>query len=184
MPPENQTWPPPPDTPEPLTEHDSPLTALVCAPATKPPLSRLRLVRDLRKETGLQLRQCQVFVNSFCDRNAILLPIRGPIVWGGCLISLIQLAAAITLAMSGFLLERSLNAAPTHAARFAIRAEREELDLLLFGITFVCISVNLIFGLRRAKQLRRDVAYARDKMARQLLPSQNPGETLSGKITP
>jgi hypothetical protein len=103
---------------------------------------------------------------------------------GGCLISLIQLAAAITLAMSGFLLERSLNAAPTHAARFAIRAEREELDLLLFGITFVCISVNLIFGLRRAKQLRRDVAYARDKMARQLLPSQNPGETLSGKITP
>ena len=184
MTPEEQTWPPPPDTPEPLTEHDSFLTALICAPVTKPPLSRLRLVRNLHKETGLQLRQCQTFVNSYCDRNAILPPMPGPIVWGGCLLSFIQFAAAIALVMSGFLLERSLNAAPTHAAKLAIRAEQLELNSLLLGIAFVTICVSFIIGLRRTKQTRLDAAYARDKMTRQLLPGQNPGERPSGKITP
>ena len=56
--PEQPMWPPPPDVADPLAKHDEFLTALLRAPVTKPPMSRLRLVQGLRLATGLDLRQC------------------------------------------------------------------------------------------------------------------------------
>lgn len=50
--PDDHTWPPPPDTPSPLMKHDTFLTALVRAPVTKSPLSRLRLMRRRALEHG------------------------------------------------------------------------------------------------------------------------------------
>lgn len=47
---DNQTWPPRPDIPEPLTEYDEFLAGRVSAPVSRQPLSRPSLIRDLRKE--------------------------------------------------------------------------------------------------------------------------------------
>ena len=160
-----QSWPPPPDTPEPLTEHDGFLRACVRAPTSKPPLSRLRLVRDLRKGTGLDLRQCLSVVNSFCDRHAILMPLRGPCAWVGCLLPLIQIMAMVAFEVSLFFLERAHDVAPTRAARLALRAERIDMDLMFLGIFAVATCFQVVFVLRRAKQARRDAAVARAKMA-------------------
>ena len=160
-----QNWPPPPDTPEPLTEHDEFLKSCVRSPTSKPPLSRLRLIRDLRKETSLDLRQCMAVVNGFCDRHAILMPLHGPCAWVGCLVPLIQIMAMVAFEVSLFFLERAHDAASTRVARLALRAERIDMDLMFLGIFVVATCFQVVFVLRRAKQARRDAAVARAKMA-------------------
>ncbi len=56
--PEPPAWPPPPDLPEPLSEHDDFLAACIRSSTPKVPLSRLSLVKSLRDENGLDLRTC------------------------------------------------------------------------------------------------------------------------------
>ena len=163
--PNNQTWPPPPDIPSPLTEHDELLRACVKAPTSKPPLSRLRLIRDLRTEAGLDLRQCLAVVNSYCDRNAILMPTRGPSAWFGCLPSLVQISTIAAMQVTWFFLERAHDADPTRFVRRSITAERIHLDLVFLGIILICAVFQLSVILGRAKQTRRDAAEARAKVA-------------------
>lgn len=160
-----QSWPPPPDTPEPLTEHDEFLRASVSALTSKQPLSRLRLIRELHKEAGLDLRQCMAVVNSYCDRNAILMPTRGPSAWFGCLPSLAQILTIAAMEAMWFFLERAHDAAPTRLARRAITAERIHLDFVFLGIFLICTIFQLSFVFVRAKQARRDAAEAKAKMA-------------------
>ena len=163
--PDDQTWPPPPDISIPLTEHDAFLRACVRAATPKPPLSRLSLIRDLRKETGLDLRHCMNVVNSYCDRNAILMPMRGPSAWLGCLPSLAQILTIATMQATWFFLERAHDAAPTRIARRSITAERVHLDFVFLGIILICAVFQLSFIFGRAKQARRDAAEARAKVA-------------------
>ncbi len=162
---EQPVWPPPPSSPDLSAAHDGFLTACLRAPATKPPISRLRLCMNLHKETGLPLHQCRVFVNSYCDRNTILTPARGPVIWFVCLLPLIPLATMTAMLMTWFSLDRSLDRVTTQAARHAIRAERIHLDLVFIDILAVFLSVQLIFLVLRAWQTRREAADARKKMS-------------------
>ncbi len=162
---EQPVWPPPPSPPDLSAAHDESLKACLRAPATKPLISRLRLCMNIRKETGLPLHQCRVFVNSYCDRNTILPPARGLVLWFQCLLPLIPVATITAMLMTWLSLDRSRDRATTQAARYAIRAERIHLDLVFSDILVVFLFVQLIFLVLRAKQTRREAADARKKMS-------------------
>lgn len=162
---EQPVWPPPPSLPDLSAAHDGFLTACLRAPATKPPISRLRLCMNLRKETGLPLHQCRVFVNSYCDRNTILTPARGLVLWLVGLLTLGPLIAAFAIYMTYFSFERSLDRSTPQATIHALRAGRIYLELVCIGIDAVFFCVLLIFLVLRAWQTRREAADARKKMS-------------------
>ena len=66
----NDVWPPRPDLPDPLTEYDEFVKALLAA--EEPVRSRLSLVKLLREETGLGLRECLAIANNYCTRNSVV----------------------------------------------------------------------------------------------------------------
>ena len=164
--PKQEIWPPPPTTRDPTVTHDEFLTPLVCAPATKRALSRLRLCLDLRNCTGLPLRQCMEFVNSYCDRNAILRPMRGPFVWHVSLVPLIAMVTLVSMMVTQSSFQRSIDAATTYSAQHAIRAERLHVDYMFLVVLVGCSCVNLVTVLLRSRKARRDAADARAKMLR------------------
>ena len=162
---EMSTWPPPPDLPKPLEVHDEFLVTSIRASQPKLPLSRLRLVRDLHLATGLSLRQCLAVVNDFCDRHAILLPVRGFGIWAMLLCHLVSLTALLAMNIAWYILRRSHDAATTRAERIAISTERLHLDYVFLGVILISTCVSLIFILRRNKDVERDAEAARAKLA-------------------
>ena len=163
-----EIWPPPPTTPDPAASHDEFLTAVVCAPTTKQHLSRMLLYRDLRKVSGLPLRQCAVLVNSYCDRNEIFQTKGSPFRWLGSVAPLIILVTAVIPMVTQSSLLRSWHAATTTAARHAINVQEHNLASVCLDIVVVGVCATLIlpplFTLQLIKQARRDAADARVKM--------------------
>ncbi len=160
---EPPTWPPPPSTPEPLSAHDDFLTACIRSSTPKPPLSRLSLIKNLREETGLDLRSCLAVVNSFCDRHTILMPLGGFWTWAGCLPPIIMLTMVAAMNISWIILERRHDASATHLERVMITSERMQLDFVFLGayLTAACACVILVFW--RTRKTREQAAEARAK---------------------
>ena len=74
--PDNDTWPPNPALPDPLTEYDDVIAAkLAVSPDGKAAQMRFHLVRAMREE-GLDLRQAIAVVTSYCDRHRVLVSSR------------------------------------------------------------------------------------------------------------
>lgn len=157
---EPPTWPPPPTTPNLLAAHDEFLSACVRNSTLKPPVSRLRLVRDLHQNTGQDLRSCLAVVNSFCDRHTILMPLTGIQVW--LLPALCGLNFVIVLAMNitGHFLGRSAASAVTHSQRSAFLSQRVDLDYALMAVLFVYAAAAIIMSWLRQKKARADAAEA------------------------
>ena len=162
---EQEVWPPPPTTPDPTVFHDEFLTACLRAPATKQSLSRMRLCRDLHAETGLSPRQCRIFVNSYCDRNTLLMPGRISLAWFGCFPPLIQMATIVAVLVIQSSLRRNWHAATTSAARHAINVQQLHVNSIFLGVIVVCTFVTLIVVVLCTRQARRDSAGAREKMS-------------------
>lgn len=162
---EPSTWPPPPSTPEPLSAHDDYLTVCVRNTPLTPPLSRLRLVKDLRQETGQDLRSCMAVVNSFCDRHAILLPLGSLWTRVGCLLPSIMFAMIAAMTISQVTLQRRHDAAITHLERVAVTAESWQLDFIFLGVYLAATGVSVILTFWRSKRMREQAAEARAKFA-------------------
>lgn len=160
------TWPPSPSTPEPLSAHDEFLSACIRNSMPKPLLSRLRLVRDLRQETGQDLRSCLAVVNDFCDRHAILMSLGGFRAWLPFLF--LGLCPVIELAMNSvrYFLGNSLAKAVTHSRKSALLSERVHLDFVFFGLLLASLILTLISFLYRHKKIQADAEEARAKFAR------------------
>jgi hypothetical protein len=161
--PQPPIWPPPPNTPEPLSAHDAFLIAAVRNSTLKPPLSRLSLVKDLRDGTGLDLRSCLATVNNFCDRYGIFTPASRPAAFAGCLSPVVILVTLAAMNMTWYILQQRHDAAATHMERVMITAERIRLDFVFIGIILVATSISLIVIFRRIRQTRDDAAEARAK---------------------
>lgn len=159
------TWPPPPDVPHPLAEHDGFLTACVLNSPTKPILTRLRLVRKLHKEQGLDFRQCRAIVNDYCDRHAILMPARGFAARGMSIMALGNFVVIVVFQASLWFLERNRDASITRIERLAITNEIINVGLVCIGVTGVIGCVLVAFALRIGKERRRDAEDARRKLA-------------------
>lgn len=75
--PDNDVWPPKPDLPDPLTEYDDVIAAKLAALSeTKTEPNRFLLIKALRDEEGMELRQAYAFMTSYCDRHGVLISSR------------------------------------------------------------------------------------------------------------
>ena len=159
------TWPPPPVAPNPLTEYDDLLTALVGASASDPPMPRLRLVRELRQATGQDLRQCLAVVNDYCDRNVFFPLRRGPRLWLALLPSLVQVGLTLVLIVSQVVQGREIAAAPTRAARHLLMGERVHWDGVLLGLILVNVALSLLVVGAGRQRTRREAEEARVRVS-------------------
>lgn len=165
MTPAKPTWPPPPTIADPRTEHDGFLRDRVLRSSAKPPVTRLRLVRALCKERGIDFRQSRAFVNDYCDRKAMLMPLRGMEAWG--LTLTLSGMFAFVLVMNGdiWFMRRNLAAATTYAERTAVLIETRSVFFACLKLALVLVCLVLIFGIRAIKKARRDAEAARKKLA-------------------
>ena len=161
----SSTWPPPPDTPSPLAAHDGFLTACVLNSSAKRPVSRLRLVIKLRKEQGIDVRQCRAIVNDYCDRYLILMPARGFAAWGLSVMSLGNFVIIFVFQASLWLLKRNHDRVVTRMERVAITNEMINVSLVSMIVTVALGCVCVAFALRITKKRRRDAEDARKKLA-------------------
>ncbi len=159
------TWPPPPNTPDPLAAHDGFLTSCVLNLSDKRPVSRLSLAGELRKERGIDARQCRAIVNDYCDRHAILPQARGVAAWGVSLILLLCAAYAVVLVSAFHFLRRSHDPAATPTMMAALENEAINIALVSMSVAIAVALALVITILRTAKKQRRDAEDARKKLA-------------------
>lgn len=161
----SSTWPPPPDTPNPLAEHDGFLTACVLNLSDKRPVSRLSLAEELCEERGVDRRQSLAIVNDYCDRHLILPQARGPAAWGLSVMSLVIFAVVVIMEAFLWVLGCNRDASVTSIERLAITNEILNASTVLIIVTLVLGCINVAFGLRITKKRRRDAEDARKKLA-------------------
>jgi len=165
--PVQSTWPPPPDIPNPLAAHDDFLTACVLNSSEKRPVSRLRLMRDLRKERGVDVRQSLAIVNDYCDRHAILPSAARVELWVISLMGLIGLATVLTMSVLFRLNEKEFAAATTHAAVEAVVTKSLNITYAALGVCAIMFCIGVPFRVWRVKRLGRNAEQARQKLAAQ-----------------
>lgn len=159
------TWPPPPDTPNPLAAHDGFLTACVLNSSAKKPVSRLSLMRDLRKEQGVDARQSLAIVNNYCDRHRILTTLHGQDAKVNNLILIILSVIVIASATITIFLERNLRIATTVAEETALYVEIINTLHVMTSITVAFSFGLVIFAVWRNRSERRNAEDARKKLA-------------------
>ncbi len=160
---ESPSWPPPPDTPAPLSEHDDFLAACIRDWKLGQVILRGQLAGKLCEKTGLKYNSCLPFVNNFCDRHAILVPTHSLIVWLPILLPLIFQTMRAAVA---YVLEQRHDAAITYAERMMITAEERQADWIIIGAWVIASIVAGVFAFFRQKKMRRQAAEARAKFAR------------------
>jgi hypothetical protein len=136
-------------------KHDAFLTALIIAPVTKKPMSRLLLVRELRKGTGQNLRESNAIVKEYCDRYGVF-PLRKGLRFSLCFLpSLVYLALVAELMAYNRVLEKGIAAAPTRATHNLLLLEQTQRELPLLGlilvitITLSAVACGILWALAR-----------------------------------
>ena len=157
-------WPPPPDVPHPLAEHDAFLSTLIRAPQTKLPMSRLSLTRELHRVAGKDLRQCLAVVNNYCDRHGIFPPRRGLRLWLVLLPSLFQFGLLGIMFVTQYIQAKNIAAASTQAARLLLIRNSEQWNYIFLASMIVCILFGLFRVVILRRQNHREAEKARAKM--------------------
>ena len=150
--PDNEVWPPKPNLPDPLTEYDYVIAAKIAAlPEAR--RNRITLIKALRDDTGMELRQAYAVVNNYCERHGGLAKTGASRLsaWLACLPTIALLCFA------GFLfywMKRSneiLSQPHHHAAFLALSKEA----LTVFSFAMVLALVNLGVQIIRFQQRRK-----------------------------
>lgn len=152
--PDNDTWPPKPALPDPLTEYDDVIAAKLAALSeTKTRPSRLLLTKFLLEDKGLDLQQAYAFVANYCDRHDILAQPKTPplMSWLGCLIPLSLLGLAVFDLWLGYRRAAIMRLPHHHAAFLAIRRE----GLIILRAVLALAVLNTIIMLPRIRSLRK-----------------------------
>lgn len=123
-------------------------------------MPRLRLVRDLRQETGKDLRYCLAAVSDFCDRHTVLMPAAGILPWLIFIPTLTNFAAVLVMYLGQEYLRGKQSAAVTHLEKLAFRNERVHLDLVVADILLIDIILVAIYIVTRLKKARAGAAEA------------------------
>ena len=152
--PDNDTWPPKPTRPDPLTEYDDVIAAkLALLSETKTGPNKLLLIKALRDEEGIDLRQAFVHVNSYCARNGALIQTRASRTraWLGCLPSLFMFCFVGYLAYWMKRRDEILSQPHHHAAFLAL--SREAVTICLIGVALAFL--NVVIQIVRLQQRRK-----------------------------
>ena len=153
--PDNTTWPPKPDLPDPLTEYDEVIAAKLAALSeTKTGPNRILLIKALHDDEGLDLRQAYAFVTSYCDRHGLFVTSKATWTFGlgGCGL-LVTALCAVTF--GGYMVEAHravvLRQPHHHAALLALDGQEMAVmfAFLALSILNVIIIVPMLPHLRR-----------------------------------
>ena len=153
--PDIDVWPPKPNLPDPLTEHDNMIAAkLAEMSAEEPTQMRFRLIKAMREE-GLEMRQAIAVVKSYCNRQEVLVS-RTPQVFAWSNFSLVLVAMVLNLLNLYLSYQRDviLGMPHTHAAFLAFR--RDQLAIS-YAVTLL-LSLNailLVIRFRRNRKIRQ-----------------------------
>ena len=151
--PESNVWPPKPDLPDPLTEYDDVIAAKLAA--SSPAVSgRLTLVKILREQEGLDLRQAIAVADSYCDRHGLFLTSKATWTFGlGGYGLFVTALCAVTF--GGYMVEARravvLRQPHHHAALLALDGQEMA---VMFAFLALCI-LNAIILVPMLPHLRR-----------------------------
>lgn len=160
---EPSSWPPPPNTPEPLSAHDEFLANCVRNWTPKRPILRLQLAGKLCEKTSREFSSCLAVVNNFCDRHAILVPEHVLVIWSPVLLPLIM---GTMLSAMNYFLDQRHDAAITHIEQVTITAEKRHWDVMFIGVWAMATVVGLIWALWRKRRMQEQATEAKAKFAR------------------
>ena len=153
--PESNVWPPKPDLPDPLTEYDGVIAAKLAALSeTKTGPNRILLIKALREQEGLDLRQAIAVADSYCDRHGLFLTSKATWTFGlGGYGLFVTALCAVTF--GGYMVEARravvLRQPHHHAALLALDGQEMA---VMFAFLALCI-LNAIILVPMLPHLRR-----------------------------
>ncbi len=141
--PDNEVWPPKPSLPDPLTEYDEVIAAKIAA-LSEARQGRLSLIKALRDEEGLDLKQALAVVNSYSDRHGVFVIGKAAkaYAWGGCMLALIPLGLATFNLYLDLVCREAILRQPHHRAAI-LALDREQLAV----IAAMCVTALLLAGI-------------------------------------
>lgn len=152
--PDNDVWPPKPTLPDPLTEYDALIRSkLYTLSEAESRPSRLRLMRALRDEEGMDLRQACRLANSYCDRHGVFVTTRAAQIFTWVNFGL-TLAMGLLLLLNVSLSWRRdtiLGMPHPHAALLVFRGKH----LAISYTSFLLLFLNVIALVLRVRHSRR-----------------------------
>ena len=150
---DSNVWPPKPTLLDPLTEYDVVIKSkLHKLSEAEPGPSRLRLMRALRNEEGMDLGQARRLANSYCDRHGVFVITRTAqfFTWGNFGLAL---AMFLLLLLNMFLSWRRdaiLGMPHTHAALLVFRGRQ----LAICYASCLLLFLNVIVSILRVRRSR------------------------------
>ena len=141
--PDNDTWPPKPALPDPLTEYDDVVAAKLAAlSGTKTGPNKLLLIKALRDEEGIELRQAYAVVNNYWARHTDLARTQAVprLAWLGCLLPFSTLGLAVFNLCLQFRREAILRLPHHHAAFLAFCSQER---IVLYALLALILLMRL-----------------------------------------
>ncbi len=151
--PDNDVWPPKPDLPDPLTEYDGLIAAKLAAlPEAK--RSRLLLMKALRDEEGIELRQAFAVVNNYCDRNGVVVRSKTNKMFAWSNFSLVLVAMVLNFfnLYLSYRRDAILGVPHSHASFLAFRGEQLAISYAVAALLFLNVIVLVIRFRRNRKK--------------------------------
>ena len=155
--PDNDTWPPKPALPDPLTEYDDVIAAKLAALSeTKTGPNKLLLIKALRNEEGMDLSQAYALVTSYCDRHGLFVTSKAAMTFslGGCGLALAALCLAVFSAYLMLVRRDAVLSQPHHHAAL-ITLDRQEMGVLAAFLLLIAMSLTISTTLIRSRRRKR-----------------------------
>ena len=154
--PESNVWPPKPDLPDPLTEYDGVIAAKLAALSeTKTGPNRILLIKALREQEGLDLRQAIAVANSYCNRHGLFVSGRATkaFVWGRCGIAFAAVCLGFTNAYLIVFRNEAVMRQPHHHAAFMALVR---LEIVIVAATMLlALASTIISGIIRRESRKK-----------------------------
>jgi len=144
-------WPPKPDLPDPLTEYDDVIAAKPAALSeTKTGPNRILLIKALRDEEGMELRQAFALSKSYSDRHSLLVTGKATKVfaWGGCGLAFSAVCLAFFNVYLLLFRREAVSHQPHHHAAL-IALDRQEMGVVAAMMLLIIISIIISASVRR-----------------------------------
>ena len=155
--PDDNIWPPKPTLPDPLTEYDDVIAAKLAALSeTKTGPNKLRLIKALRNEEGMDLSQAYALVTSYCDRHGLFVTSKAAMTFslGGCGLALAALCLAVFSAYLMLVRRDAVLSQPHHHAAL-ITLDRQEMGVLAAFLLLIAMSLTISTTLIRSRRRKR-----------------------------
>ena len=155
--PDDNIWPPKPTLPDPLTEYDDVIAAKLAALSeTKTGPNKLRLIKALRNEEGMDLSQAYALVTSYCDRHGLFVTSKAAMTFslGGCGLALAALCLAVFSAYLMLVRRDAVLSQPHHHAAL-IALYRQEMGVLAAFLLLIAMSLTISTTLIRSRRRKR-----------------------------